>query len=106
MTGAYVAAAASAAGEFFASGPGEAVLAGAGSAAAGTIATKLLAPHSGISIPPPPGAAIIDPAGANAAASERRRAAVAGGLSSTVSGAGNQPGATGPTSGGKGLLGS
>lgn len=66
------------------------------------------APH--ISVPPPPGAAMVDPAGSAAAAAARRRQATAGGLDSTITGAGMAPqaatAASGPTAGGKQLLGS
>jgi hypothetical protein len=62
--------------------------------------------RGGVTIPPPPGAAMVDPEGAQAAAMLRARQAVAGGLGSTVTGAGtNQGGFTSATSGGKGLLG-
>ena len=57
---------------------------------------------------PPPGAAMTDMAGANAAAQMRQRQASAGGLQSTITGAGTQPaptGATGATAGAKQLLG-
>ena len=95
--------------DFFASSAGTAVEAGAASAAIGTGVSALLRPKTpNINIPPPPGAAMIDPAGAQAAAAQRSRAAAAGGLQSTISGAG-QPGQagspSGPTSGGKQLLG-
>ena len=89
---------------FFASGPGEAIAGGAATAAVGAGTAALLAPHPHINIPPPPGAAMIDPAGAMAAAQIRQRQAVAGGLESTVTGAGFQP-TVGATSGGKSLLG-
>ena len=56
----------------------------------------------------PPGAAMIDPEGAQAASQIRARQAVAGGLNSTITGAGNPgaPASGGATSGGKALLGS
>jgi hypothetical protein len=67
----------------------------------------LMGRRGGVTVPPPPGAAMIDPEGAQAAAMLRARQAVAGGLSSTITGAGSNPGAfTGATSGGKTLLGS
>lgn len=60
----------------------------------------------GVAVPPPPGAAIIDQQGAQAAAMLRARQAVAGGLGSTVTGAGqSQPAFSNATSGGKSLLG-
>ena len=81
-----------------------AVGAAAASSAVGYGVSSLLAPKPpNIAIPPPPGAALIDPAGQQAAADARRRAAAAGGLQSTVTGAGAP---SGPTAGGKQLLGS
>jgi hypothetical protein len=78
---------------------------GTSAAAIGTglLASKLLAPNPHINIPPPPGAAMIDPAGATAAAQIRQRQSAAGGLDSTITGAGNAP--VGATSGAKTLLG-
>ena len=65
-----------------------------------------------INVPPPPGAAMIDQAGVAANASERARAAAAGGLASTVTGAGqgplpatSAPSLAGATSGAKQTLG-
>lgn len=49
---------------------------------------------------------MISPGGAASAAKDRQRQAVAGGLGSTVTGAGTAPGPVGATSGGKQLLGS
>jgi hypothetical protein len=80
---------------------------------AGSVASfglnKVFGPGSGrVNIPPPPGAAMIDPEGAQAAAQMRARQAAAGGLNSTVTGAGVGPAATASfsaTSGGKQLLG-
>ena len=88
---------------FFATPAGVAIGAGAATAGVGALASSVLAPHPSINIPPPPGAAMIDPAGAAAAAQIRQRQSIAGGLDSTVTGAG-QP-AVGATSGGKALLG-
>jgi hypothetical protein len=62
--------------------------------------------RGGVTVPPPPGAAMLDPEGAQAAAQLRARQAVAGGLNSTITGAGTNPGSfTSVTSGSKGLLG-
>ena len=81
------------------------ITSGAGSIA-GAGASALLGGRRGITVPPPPGAAMIDPEGAEAAAQIRARQAVAGGLSSTVTGAGaSQPAFTSATGGGKSLLG-
>lgn len=94
---------------FFTSTAGEAVAASTAAAVVGAGASKLLAPSMPkIGIPPPPGATMIDPAGQAGAADQRRRAAAAGGLQSTITGAGAQPAspASGPTAGGKSLLGS
>lgn len=66
----------------------------------------LMGGRKGITVPPPPGAAMIDPEGAQAAAQLRARQAVAGGLGSTITGAGaNPPAFATATSGGKSLLG-
>jgi len=63
--------------------------------------------RGGVTVPPPPGAAMIDPEGAQAAAQIRQRQASAGGLNSTITGAGSNQGSfTSTTSGGKALLGS
>lgn len=62
--------------------------------------------RGGVNVPPPPGAAMVDPEGAQAAAMIRARQAVAGGLGSTVTGAGASQGAfESATAGGKSLLG-
>lgn len=78
------------------------------SSLAGSVASfglqKVFGPGSrGVNIPPPPGAAMIDPEGAQAAAQLRQRQASAGGLNSTITGAGLAP--TSATAGGKQLLG-
>lgn len=90
---------------FFTSSAGEAVGTGIASAAVGEGLNKILSPKMpNITIPPPPGAAMIDPAGSQAAAQTRARQAAAGGISSTITGAG-QVASQGPTSGAKQLLG-
>ena len=87
-------------------GLGTALTTGVASAAVGAGLNAVLARRGGISIPPPPGAAMIDPAGSAAAAQVRQRQAVAGGLGSTnLPGATTAPAISGPTSGGKSLLG-
>src|SRR5271167_4688174 len=104
MTGEVIGGAITGIGTFASSSAGSALIAGVGSAAAGAGLNAALAHKGGITIPPPPGAAMIDPAGASAAASIRQRQATAGGLQSTITGAGAPP-SGGPTSGAKGLLG-
>lgn len=90
-------------GAFFATDAGAAVGAGLAAGAVGAGVSALTAPKAPhIGIPPPPGAAMISPAGSAAAAGVRRRQAIAGGLDSTITGAGNAPQST---SGGKTLLG-
>jgi hypothetical protein len=82
-----------------------AITSGAGGLASAG-ASALMGGRRGVTVPPPPGAAMIDPEGAEAAAQIRARQAVAGGLNSTVTGAGvSQPAFSNATSGGKALLG-
>jgi hypothetical protein len=90
----------------FGAGSAAAGVAGAlGTAGLGLGLSELARPKMpNINIPPPPGATMIDPAGQQAAANARARAAAAGGLQSTITGAGNA-GPVGATSGSKSLLG-
>ena len=94
---------------FFASGAGEAATAAVASSAAGYGVSQLTKPKMpNINVPPPPGAAMISQQGQAAAAMTRARQASAGGLQSTITGAGAfgaGAAAGGPTSGAKSLTG-